>query len=109
MVLFIDYYFLSLLLLYFSSFLFFFLNERNPFLILILLEFQLIMLALLFIYFSYLNHSVLGYIFALFIIAFAGAEASVGISLLIVFYRIRGLFSVYFPSALERVQWKKIS
>ena len=45
----------------------------------------------MYIIIGFVNMSVTGYIFALFIIAFAGAEASVGISLLIINYRSRGV------------------
>lgn len=84
---------------FFFSLVFFFLNRFNPFLILIVLELQLIVVCFLFIYFSVLNFSILGFVFALYIVAFAGAEASVGISILIVFYRLRGVLSLDFPVA----------
>lgn len=86
-ILFVSLYF------YFSSFIYLFFNKRNPFLILIILELQLVLLCFIFIYFSVLSFSIIGLIFAVFIIAFAGAEASVGISVLIVFYRLRGVIT----------------
>jgi len=88
---------------YLASFLYFFLNRTNPFLVLVILELQLILVCFFLIYFSFINYNIFGYAFSLFIIAFAGAEASVGISILIVFYRLRGLISVDFPRSLERI------
>lgn len=92
-----------LLYLYVTSFVAWMGNRTNPFLVLIVLELQLIILCTLFSLFSYVNYSIVGFVFALYIVAFAGAEASVGISLLISLYRLRGLFSFDFPAALTHV------
>jgi NADH:ubiquinone oxidoreductase subunit K len=85
--------FIFSLYFYFASFFALFTNRRNPFLVLIILELQLIILCFLYIIIGFINTSIVGYVFALSIIAFAGAEASVGISLLIVNYRSRGFLS----------------
>jgi len=96
----LNYFIIAFLYFYTLSFVFFFFNRSNPFLILIILELQLILLCFLFVYFSILNYSILGFVFALYIIAFAGAEASIGISILISFYRLRGVLSFDFPVSL---------
>lgn len=88
---------------YFTSFIVWMGNYSNPFFILIVLELQLVILCTLFSIVSYVNYSIVGFVFTLYIVAFAGAEASVGISLLISLYRLRGLFSFSFPAALTHV------
>lgn len=97
----LDHTFGTLLSLFLISLLLLFNNGHNPFLVLVLSEFLLILVCLLSVYLSLLWQSFLGIVLALFIIAFAGAEASVGISVLIAQYRLRGLFSIEYPSALE--------
>lgn len=84
---------LSLLLLFHNQ-------QNNPFLVLVLSEFKLILVCLISVYISILWQSLLGIILSIFIFAFAGAEASVGIAVLIAQYRLRGLFSIEYPSAL---------
>lgn len=88
-------------LLFLLSLFFLFYNEHNPFIVLVPLELQLILICLIAVYLSLTWQSILGLIFSLFVVAFAGAEASVGISVLIAQYRLRGLFSIEYPSSSE--------
>lgn len=54
-----------------------------------------------FIIFSIILKDILGQVFTLFIITLAGAEASIGLAILIIFYRIRGIITVNFVNALK--------
>jgi NADH:ubiquinone oxidoreductase subunit K len=43
----------------------------------------------------------IGFILFFFLLCLAGAEASIGLSILIVVYRLRGLISIYFMCYLK--------
>src|SRR6185437_9058451 len=77
-----------------------FITRKN--LILILVSIELILLSASFSIgiFSCLLQDLLGQVVLLYILTLAGAEASVGLALLIIFYRIRGLIAVNFVSSL---------
>ena len=67
------------------------LNRRNILIILMCLELVLLSLNLNFITFSvYLDDSY-GQLFSLFILTVAAAESAVGLAIVIIFYRIRGI------------------
>jgi len=51
--------------------------------------------------FSYLLQDLVGQALILYILTLAGAEASIGLALLIIFYRIRGLITVNFVTSLK--------
>ena len=93
--------FLVFLYFYFGSFIALMLNWRNPFIVLILLELQLLIIFYFFAYFSFVCYLIIGFVIALFVLSFAGAEASAGIAFLINFYRSRGVLTAKFPPALR--------
>ena len=65
-------------------------NKKSILIILISIELILLSVNILFIVFSiYLDDSI-GQIFTLFILTIAAAETSIGLSLLLVSYRVRG-------------------
>jgi NADH-quinone oxidoreductase subunit K len=77
------------------------LNRKNVILILVSIE-----LMLLSINFNFLINSVylddrLGQIFALFILTIAAAESSIGLSILIIYYRIKGTISIDLINVLQ--------
>jgi NADH:ubiquinone oxidoreductase subunit K len=95
------------LLLAFPVFMFFFgilgifITRKN--LILLLISIELMLLAASFSsgLFSYLLQDLMGEALILYILTLAGAEASIGLALLIIFYRIRGLITVNFVTSLK--------
>lgn len=54
-----------------------------------------------FIIFSIYLNDIFGQIFTIFILTLAGAEASIGLAILIIFYRIRGIISINFLNILK--------
>jgi NADH-quinone oxidoreductase subunit K len=71
-----------------------FLNRKNILLIIICVELVLLSLNFSFLIVSFYLDDVLGQIFAIFILTVASAETSIGLAILISFYRIRGSISI---------------
>lgn len=59
------------------------------------IELMLLCLNITFICLSLFLDDILGIIFFFFLLCLAGAEASIGLSILIIVYRLRGLISIY--------------
>jgi len=76
-------------------------NRSN--LIAVLMSFEILTLAavLNLVIFSVVLDDMCGQIFMLFLMAGAGVEASVGLALLLVYYRVRGIVSLNFLLALK--------
>jgi NADH-ubiquinone oxidoreductase chain 4L len=72
----------------------FILNRKNIILLLISLEIMLLAITLLFLITSYGFDDNIGQMFGLYIIAIAGAESVIGLSILIAFYRLKGSISL---------------
>ena len=72
----------------------FILNRKNVILILISIEIMLLSITLIFLINSIAYNDNLGQLAALFIIALAGAESAIGLSILIVYYRLNGVISL---------------
>lgn len=65
-------------------------NKKSILIILISIELILLSVNILFIVFSIYLDDIVGQIFTLFILTIAAAETSIGLSLLLVSYRVRG-------------------
>jgi NADH-quinone oxidoreductase subunit K len=90
--------------LIFSITLFFisiFLTRKNLILIIICIELMLLSINFNFIIFSVYLNDIFGQIITIFILTLAGAEASIGLAILIIFYRIRGIISINFLNILK--------
>jgi len=72
----------------------FILNRKNVILMLISIEIMLLSVTLIFLINSISYNDNLGQLAALFIIALAGAESAIGLSILIVYYRLNGVISL---------------
>jgi len=88
-------------LMFFFGILGIFITRKN--LILLLVSIELILLSASFSsgLFSCLLSDLMGQALLLYILTLAGAEAAIGLAILIIFYRIRGLITVNFVSALK--------
>ena len=78
-----------------------FLNRKNIILVLVSIE-----LMLLSINFSFLVGSVylddrIGQIFALLVLTIASAESSIGLAILVIYYRVKGTISIEFIKLLQ--------
>ena len=93
--------------LFVSIFLFFiglcgiFAIPQNIIIILISLELILLSINLNFIIFSVYLDDITGQIFALFILTIAAAESAIGLAIVVVYYRLRGIISLDFINSLK--------
>jgi NADH-quinone oxidoreductase subunit K len=71
-----------------------YLNRKNIIITLMSIELMLLAINLNFIVFSTYLGDRLGNIFALFVLTVAAAESSIGLAILVVFYRIQGTIAV---------------
>lgn len=72
----------------------FVLNRKNIILMMISIEIMLLAVTVLILINSYYFEDSLGQIFGLFIIALAGAESAIGLSILVAYYRLNGHISI---------------
>ena len=71
-----------------------FLNRKNVIVILMSIELILLAVNINFVAFSSYLHDLVGQVFALFILTVAAAEAAIGLSILVVYFRNRGTIAV---------------
>lgn len=84
------------LLLFLIGILGFVLNRKNIILMLICIEIMLLAITFLILVSSLSFDDVLGQIYAIYIIAVAGAESAIGLGILVAFYRLRGSVAIEF-------------
>ena len=77
------------------------LNRKNIILMLMSIELMLLAVNLNLIIFSVFLDDVVGQLFALFILTVAAAESAVGLSILVVYYRIRGTISIEYINLMK--------
>jgi NADH:ubiquinone oxidoreductase subunit K len=70
------------------------LNRKNILLIIICVELVLLAVNFIFLVSSFYLDDLLGQIFAIFILVVAAAESSIGLAILITFYRIKGTITI---------------
>jgi len=78
-----------------------FMNRKNVLLIIVCVELVLLSLNFLFLLSSFYLDDILGQIFALFILTVAAAESSIGLAILVIYYRSRGTISIDFINTLK--------
>ena len=71
-----------------------FLNRKNVIVILMSIELMLLAVNINFVAFSFYLNDLVGQVFALFVLPVAAAEASIGLAILVVFFRNRGSIDV---------------
>lgn len=84
------------LILFLIGILGFVLNRKNVILMLISIEIMLLAITFLILIASLNFDDVLGQIYAIYIIAIAGAESAIGLGILVAFYRLRGSVAIEF-------------
>ena len=82
------------LILFIIGFIGFILNRKNIILMLISIEIMLLSITILILLNSLYFDDSIGQIFGLFIIALAGAESAIGLSILVAYYRLNGHISL---------------
>jgi NADH:ubiquinone oxidoreductase subunit K len=78
-----------------------FLSRKHLIIILISLELMLLAININFVVFSVILDDLLGQIYAITILAIAAAETSLGLALLIIYYRLRGGISIDLLSLIK--------
>lgn len=81
-------------LLFLISILGIFLNQKNILVMLMSLEMMFLSISFNFIFSSVRLDDVTGQIFSLLILTVAAAESSIGLAILVIYYRIRGIITV---------------
>ena len=98
---------LILKFIYISFFLFLigmwgiFLVKKNIIIILMSIELILLSINLNFIMFSVILDDIVGQIFALFILTVAAAESAIGLAILVIYYRLKGILSLNYINSLK--------
>jgi NADH-quinone oxidoreductase subunit K len=78
-----------------------FFNRRLVISILLAMELTLLSISLLMLIFSSMIDDLVGVVFALYILSVAAAESAIGLSLIILWYRIRRTVSVEYINLLK--------
>ena len=76
-------------------------NRKNVLIILMTFELILLSISMNFIIFSIYLDDLTGQLFALFILTVAAAESSIGLALLVSYYRVRGSVSIEHDQILK--------
>jgi len=77
------------------------LNRKNIILMLMSIELMFLGINFNFIIFSIFLDDILGQIFAFFILTVAAAESAIGLAILVIYYRIRGIITVEFINLIK--------
>ncbi len=78
-----------------------FLVKKNIIIILMSIELMLLAININFVIFSVYLDDMTGQIFALFILTIAAAESAIGLAILVVYYRIKGIISINFINSIK--------
>lgn len=78
-----------------------FVTRKNFIIILMSIEMMLLAINLNFIIFSVYLDDVIGQVFALFIVTVAASESAIGLAILVVYYRLRGVISIEYMNMLK--------
>jgi len=79
----------------------FFANRKNMLIVIICIELLLLSINLNLLMSSYFLDDILGQIFVIMILTVASAETSIGLAILIVFYRSKGTIAIEFINFLK--------
>jgi NADH:ubiquinone oxidoreductase subunit K len=78
-----------------------FLVKKNIIIILMSIELMLLAININFIVFSIYLGDVTGQVFAIFVLTVAAAESAIGLAILVVYYRIKGIISINFINSIK--------
>lgn len=96
----LKYFFISMLLFVIAIF-GIFLVKKSIIIILMSIELLLLAVNLNFIIFSIYLDDLIGQTFSLFILTVAAAESAIGLAILVVYYRIKGIISINFVNSIK--------
>ena len=78
-----------------------FLVKKNIIIILMSIELMLLAININFIVFSVYLNDLTGQVFSIFILKVAAAESAIGLAILVVYYRIKGIISINFINSIK--------
>ena len=78
-----------------------FITRRNIIVILMSIELMLLGVNLFFIFLSIFLDDGLGQVFSLYILTIAAAESAIGLALIVIYYRLRGIISIDYISTIK--------
>lgn len=78
-----------------------FITRRNIIIIIMSIELILASVNLLFIFLSIYLDDIYGQIFALYILTIAASESAIGLGLIVIYYRLRGIISIDYISTIK--------
>lgn len=78
-----------------------FLLKKNIIIILMSIELMLLSVNINFVIFSIYLDDIIGQIFALFVLTVAAAESAIGLAILVVYYRLKGVISINFINSIK--------
>jgi len=93
--------FLIFLTLFFISLFGMFLNQKNILIMLMSLEMLFLSISFNLIYSSFYFDDINGQIFALLILTVAAAESSIGLAILVIYYRVRYNITIEFMNLMK--------
>lgn len=91
----------TILAMYFVAITGIIINRQSLIIVLMSIELMLLSITLNYTVTSIYIDDLFGQIFGLFILAVAGAESSLGLAILVVYYRIRGTLSIYYLNTIK--------
>ena len=94
-------YFLLSMFLFIIAIFGIFLVKKSIIIILMSIELLLLAVNLNFIIFSIYLDDLIGQTFSLFILTVAAAESAIGLAILVVYYRIKGIISINFVNSIK--------
>jgi len=77
------------------------LNRKNLLFIIMSIELMLLAINFEFLFFSVVIDDFMGQVFSLFVLTVAAAEASIGLAILVIYYRLHGNIAVTSLNALK--------
>jgi NADH-quinone oxidoreductase subunit K len=78
-----------------------FLIKKNIIIILMAIELMLLSININFVIFSVYLDDIIGQIFALLVLTVAASESAIGLAILVVYYRIKGLISINYINSIK--------
>lgn len=78
-----------------------FLIKKNIIIILMSIELMLLAININFVVFSVYLNDLTGQIFGLFVLTVAAAESAIGLAILVIYYRIKGIISINFINSIK--------
>ncbi len=77
------------------------LNRRNVILLLMSLELMLLAVNINFVFFSAYLSDLVGQVFAMFVLTLAGAEAAIGLAILVIYHKNKGNIEITSASVMK--------